>query len=67
MRNVLSKEVDANKIGEQMTPASTTPATTPSTPAQTDPQKDEKIKTQRRIDAANAVKARFPSRTPSQQ
>jgi hypothetical protein len=62
MRNVLSKEVDASKIGEQMTPA---PTTTP-VPAQPDPQEEEKIRNQKRIDAANSVKTLFPSRTPSQ-
>ena len=68
MRNVLSKEVDSSKIGEQMTPASTTtPAPTSAAPAQPNPQEEEKIRNQKRIDAANSVKTLFPLRTPSQQ
>ena len=59
MKNVLSKEVDTSRFAN--------PAAAPEQPVAPDPQEDEKIKTQRRIDAANALRARFPSRQPAQQ
>lgn len=66
MRNVLSQEVDPSKFGEQTNPVATTPASTSAAPAQPNPQEEEKIRNQKRIDAANSVKTLFPLRTPSQ-
>jgi len=63
MKNVLSKEVDPSLLGGQQLKTPTQPTTQGTTSDQSvEPTQDQKA-----IDAANALKAMFPSRPPAKQ